>query len=81
MKPLTGARVLVIAGVALVVVMSILLRVGTTSETTFVVWIVLLLVGAGAAWGGGKLDANERAKAVRADLERRRATPPAPTEQ
>ena len=81
MKPLTGARVLVIAGVALVVVMSILLRVGTTSETTFVVWIVLLLVGAGAAWIGGKLDSNERAKAVRADLERRRATPPAPTEQ
>ena len=81
MKPLTGARVLVIAGVALVVVMSILLRVGTTSEATFIMWIVLLLVGAGAAWIGGKLDSNERAKAVRADLERRRATPPASTEQ
>jgi hypothetical protein len=78
-KPLTGYRVLILGGVVLIVVMSILLRVGTTSEGTFYLWIVLLLVGAGAAWLGGKLDSNERAKAVRADLERRRSTPPGPS--
>jgi hypothetical protein len=81
MKPLTGYRILTFVGVALVVVMSILLRVGTTSESTFNLWIVLLLVGAGAAWVGGKLDSNERAKAVREDLERRRSTLPGPPEQ
>ena len=81
MTPLTGYRILSFAGIALAAVMFILLRVGTTSESTFNLWIVLMLVGAGAAWVGGKLDMNERAKAVQADLERRRSTPPGPPEQ
>lgn len=67
MNPVTGPRVLAVAGAVLAVVMVLLMIIGTTSQSTFITWCVLALVGAGMLAVGQRLDAAERNKRLTAE--------------
>lgn len=57
---MNGLRIVAAAGLGLSVVMLVLLGIGTRSQSMFVMWIVLLLVGLAVFGVARKVDENNR---------------------
>lgn len=60
MNDLNVYKIAQIGGAALFVVMLLLMRIGTYSMATFILWGILALVGVGIFFGARKLDEMSR---------------------
>lgn len=60
MNDLNGYKIAQIGGLALAVIFAILAYIGIYSMSLFIMYGVLILVGAGVFYGAGKLDEAER---------------------